>query len=243
MGDGQWRDVARLLMSAGFVLYVGHSHADTVPPIETAPLPPLASPDGAALPQGSLAAPTPEAPLPVTLETQSQPATVLKSLAPPVSEVVLPDTLEFVPRPAVIVHGQADWETAFDKIRAAIDRARDAAQRVGLRVDGYPLTVFVETSDTNFTFDMILPVSSAPAERPADFPSDIQIGTTPAGKAMRFSHLASYDEIDGAYEQITAYLDAKDIVVKDAFIEEYLVLGETSASPTTEINIFVQPTK
>ena len=56
-------------------------------------------------------------------------------------------------------------------------------------------------------------------------------------------HLASYDEIDGAYEQITAYLDAKDIVVKDAFIEEYLAFGDKSNSPETMINILVQPKK
>ena len=69
----------------------------------------------------------------------------------------------------------------------------------------------------------------------------MRLGFTPEGKALRFTHLAAYDDIDGTYEQITAYLDAKDIVAKDAFIEEYLSFGDTSASSTTTVNIFVQP--
>ena len=34
-------------------------------------------------------------------------------------------------------------------------------------------------------------------------------------------HKGAYDEIDTTYETITTYLDAKDIVAKDAFIEEF----------------------
>jgi effector-binding domain-containing protein len=164
----------------------------------------------------------------------------LTSLAPPVSEVTLPDSLDLVAKPALIVHGKAQWETAYDEIRGAFTRGRAAAAKAGLTVTGYPLTVCGETNDASFIYDAILPLAAAPASSPTDFPADIKFGLTPAGKAIRFSHLAAYDEIDGAYEQITAYLDAKDIVVKDAFIEEYLVFGETSASPATTINIFVQ---
>ena len=54
-------------------------------------------------------------------------------------------------------------------------------------------------------------------------------------------HLASYDEIDGAYEQITAFLDAKEIDVRDSFIEEYVTLGATDKDPATTINIIIQP--
>ena len=44
----------------------------------------------------------------------------------------------------------------------------------------------------------------------------------PDGKALRFVHKEPYDEIDSTYETITAYLDAKGITVKDAFVEEYV---------------------
>jgi effector-binding domain-containing protein len=214
----------------------------TTPSVETAPLAAPspeapkapASPAEPALPQGSLPANPPSADAPVPM---------LQSLAPPVSEVTLPDTVELQPKPALIVHGKAQWETAYDDLRAAFDRGKAAAKKAGLSVIGYPVTVFVETNDVAFTYDALLPVSSEPSAGSNDFGPDIRLGTTPSGKAIRFSHLASYDEIDGAYEQITAYLDAKDIVVKDAFIEEYIVFGDNSASPATTINIFVQPKK
>jgi effector-binding domain-containing protein len=215
------------------------SAQSAAPTIEAAPLSPPSTgseapkveptptPNQPQIPQGALAA-------------SDQPMQTLTSLAPPVSEVTLPDSLDLVAKPALIVHGKAQWETAYDEIRGAFTRGRAAAAKAGLTVTGYPLTVFVETNDASFIYDAILPLAAAPASSPTDFPADIKFGLTPAGKAIRFSHLAAYDEIDGAYEQITAYLDAKDIVVKDAFIEEYLVFGETSASPATTINIFVQ---
>ena len=186
------------------------------------------------LPQGTLIAPE---------AVPTSPTLTLLSLATPVSEVTLPDSLELPAKPALIVHGKAQWETAYDEIRSAFTRGRATAAKAGLNIIGYPITIFVETNDTAFTYDAILPIASVPDAVPPDFPTDTRLGTTPSGKAIRFAHLAAYDEIDGAYEQITAYLDAKDIVVKDAFIEEYLVFGDTSSSPATTINIFVQPKK
>ena len=52
--------------------------------------------------------------------------------------------------------------------------------------------------------------------------SEIKFSRTPEGKSFRFVHKDAYDEIDGTYETITAYLDIKEIVAKDAFIEEYV---------------------
>lgn len=211
-----------------------------VPVIETAPLPAPSS--GVEIPKAE-APPVPQATTAVPEAVPMAPVPKLTSLAPPVSEATLPDSVELQAKPAVIVHGKAQWETAYNDLRDAFARGRTSATKAGLEITGYPVTVFVETNDTSFTYDAILPIASAPDLTPVDFPTDIRLGTTPAGKAIRFAHLASYDEIDGAYEQITAYLDAKDIVVKDAFIEEYLVFGDTSASPATTINIFVQPKK
>ena len=206
---------------------------DATPALAPSPAPSPA-PVQPQLPQGALI--TPEA-------VPTSPAPTLLSLAPPVSEVTLPDSLELPAKPALIVHGKAQWETAYDEIRSAFTRGRATAAKAGLNIVGYPITIFVETNDTAFTYDAILPIASIPDAVPPDFPTDTRLGTTPSGKAIRFAHLAAYDEIDGAYEQITAYLDAKDIVVKDAFIEEYLVFGDTSSSPATTINIFVQPKK
>ncbi len=208
------------------------------PELPAAPAFPLDAPKGAL---DAPAAPQPGAP--ASPAAPDQPNAALKSLAPPAMEVVLPDTLMLEPRPALIAHGKSDWEKAYDHIRDVVATLRTASDKANLTVTGYPLTLFIETSDTGFTYDIMLPIAVQPTTKSADLPPDIRLGETPTGKAIRFVHLASYDEIDGAYEEITAYLDAKNVVVKDAFIEEYVTFGEKSNSPETTINIFVQPKK
>ena len=100
--------------------------------------------------------------------------------------------------------------------------------------------MFTETTDDNFRFDAMVPVGAAPSPAPALGP-DMRFGTTPSGKAYRFVHRGPYDDIDSTYETITAYLDAKDVAAKDAFIEEYLDDISDPSDPGLGINIFVQP--
>jgi effector-binding domain-containing protein len=151
-----------------------------------------------------------------------------------VDEVVLPA------KPVAIMSGQSNWEDALKNLRAAIQHVRDELGKAGIPIAGRPLTVFVETSDESFKFDAMVPVDKAPEGTPA-VASDIRFGTTPPGKAYRFVHKGPYDEIDSTYETITAYLDAKDIVAKDAFVEEYVNEVADPTDPNLEINIFVQP--
>ncbi|MFM8607645.1 MAG: GyrI-like domain-containing protein [Hyphomicrobiales bacterium] len=191
-------------------------------------------------PKGALEAPA--APAPSEPAAPASATAVFKSVAPPASEVILPDRLTLESRPALISHGKGEWEKAYDQLREAVTKLKATAEKSKLSVVGYPLTIFIETDNSGFTYDIMLPIAAA-SPPPPDLASDVKLGETPTGKAIRFVHLASYDEIDGAYEQITAYLDAKDIVVKDAFIEEYLAFGDKSNSPETMINILVQPKK
>lgn len=200
------------------------------PPVDSAVTSSTSSPAANVLPQGTL--PQPES---------GALTSGIASLAPPASEVALPDSLTLIAKPALIIHGKSDWEQAYKEIRSAVDRGTSESIKSGLTITGYPLCLFVETSDSGFTYDVMLPLNSKPSSQPPSLPLDMRLGVTPEGKALRFTHLAAYDDIDGTYEQITAYLDAKDIVAKDSFIEEYLSFGETSASSTTTVNIFVQP--
>jgi effector-binding domain-containing protein len=230
-----------LFLALGFgLLPVGAQSIDQMP---LAPPPELPPPVVMPLetPKGALEAPPASAP--AAPASPASATATLTSVAPPASDVILPDRLTLVSRPALIAHGKGEWEKAYDQIREAVSKLKNAAEKSKLTVTGYPLTIFVETSDTGFTYDIMLSIAVVPPSPLSDLGSDIRIGETIAGKAIRFVHLASYDEIDGAYEQITAYLDAKDIVVKDAFIEEYMIFGEKSNSPETTINILVQPKK
>ena len=58
---------------------------------------------------------------------------------------------------------------------------------------------------------------------------------------MRFAHKGSYESIDSTYETLTAYLDAKDIVVQDKFIEEYVTDLNDKADEKLDVNIYALP--
>ncbi len=50
----------------------------------------------------------------------------------------------------------------------------------------------------------------------------MSIGKSPDGKALKFVHRGSYDNMDNTYEAITNHLDDKKLEAKDTFIEEYI---------------------
>lgn len=205
--------------------------ASSIPSLPLAPPAPSSQPAApTSLPQGALTSPDP-----------SKPVSLLASLAPPASESNLPDQVILSAKSALVLHGKSEWEKSYQDIRSVVDRGNQFAAKAGLTVSGYPLCVFVETNDLGFTYDILLPLSSAPSAPPADMPPEMSIGKTPEGKALRFIHVAPYEDIDSTYEQITNFLDAKDITAKDAFIEEYLIFGENASAATTSVNIFVQP--
>jgi effector-binding domain-containing protein len=201
------------------------SGGGTLAPTDTAPPAARSLPSGApgALPP---AAPGQSAALPTLVPDPGDTSDV--------DEVVLPA------KPVLIMSGQSNWENGLKTMRATFAHIREEAAKAGLTVAGRPVTVFSETSDDNFKYDAMIPVARAP-EPGVAMPAEIRAGTTPSGKAYRFVHKGPYDEIDSTYETITAYLDAKDIQAKDAFVEEYVTDAGDPTDPSLEINIFVQP--
>jgi effector-binding domain-containing protein len=152
-----------------------------------------------------------------------------------VDEVTLPG------KPAAILSGSSTWDDGFTNLRNAFRKIEDELKRAGMAPAGRPLATFVETDDSSFRYDALIPIERAPASRPPTMPPDIRFGVTPEGRAFRFVHKGPYDDIDSTYETITAYLDAKGIVVKDAFTEEYVNDAKDAQDDELEINIFVQP--
>lgn len=149
-------------------------------------------------------------------------------------EVVLPA------KPALIVPGASSWDDGYKSLRTAFDRLEAEIAKDGLTANGRPIAIFTQTTDDSFKFDAMVPVEGPPAPAPT-LSAEFRLGTTPSGQAYRFVHKGPYEDIDSTYETITAYLDAKDVVAKDAFIEEYLTDTKDAADPGLELNIFVQP--
>lgn len=152
------------------------------------------------------------------------------------------DPVLLVAKPVLSLSGQSTWDQGFQRLGESFRILREEAAKAGLPIAGRPLTLFTETDDNGFRFEAMLPVAQAPeGQRNSTFGSGVKPGLSPAGQAMRFVHVAPYDDIDSTYETITAYLEAKNIVVKDNFLEEYVGELKDPGDPNLEINIYVQP--
>lgn len=213
---------ARIALVAGLLALPGAALAQASPPAGTLTQDnPPQSPPGA-----DAAKPLPALPRATLIPQAGDPVDV--------DEVVIPD------RPVVIAAGTSTWDEAFVNLRAAFRRVEDGIAKSGLRAAGRPIAVFVETDDTSFHYEAMIPIDQSPPGQP-QLPPGLRLGATPAGKAFRFVHKGPYDDIDSTYETITTYLDAKGVAAKDAFIEEYATDAADSADTGLEINIFVQP--
>jgi effector-binding domain-containing protein len=150
------------------------------------------------------------------------------------------DEVSLPPKPAAILAGRASWEEAVPALKAAFVKIEEALAKDGITPAGRPLAVFAKTDDDGFQFEAMIPIASMPNPKPAET-GGLRFGTTPSGKALRFPHKGSYDEIDGTYETLTAYLDAKDVVVQDRFIEEYVTDLNDKADEKLDVNIYALP--
>jgi effector-binding domain-containing protein len=151
-----------------------------------------------------------------------------------VDEVTLPG------KPAAVLVGQSTWDDGFQNLKNAFRKIEEELTRAAIAPAGRPLTVFVETEDLGFRYEAMIPIPAAPPGR-ATLTPEVRFGKTPEGKALRFVHKDTYEEIDSTYETIEAYLEAKGIAVKSAFVEEYVTDLIDAKDPNLEINVFVQP--
>jgi effector-binding domain-containing protein len=206
-------------------------------PAQTNPLPTTTAPNPAPDP-GKSPAPAPEqsvAPPPAgqaAVGTPARPTLADKPGEPgDVDEVTLPS------KPAAILSGKTKWEEAVPNLKQAFARIEAELAKIGVAPTGRPLAVFTRTDDDGFEFEAMIPVANAPNPAPAEA-DGLRFGTTPSGKALRFAHKGSYESIDGTYETLTAYLDAKDIVVQDRFVEEYATDLKDSTDDNLDVNIY-----
>ena len=136
----------------------------------------------------------------------------------------------------VFVKGSGSWDKAFETISASFRKLKTYVDKEGLKTDGLPMTVFTATDDTGFTYQAAIPIAEAPKNPPR---GDIAVGTSPAGRALKFVHRGSYDGLDNTYEAITNYLDERRLEAKDMFIEQYLTDPLATNEDYLVVNVFV----
>ncbi len=203
---------------------------------------PAASPSAAPAPAASATpAPAPAAaatPAPGTSPTPvaspsaapSPPPAATVQAADPFGE---PFTLE--PKKVVVMKGTANWDAAFDTLIDSFKALTALLDKQGIKSSGNAMIVYTSTDDTGFTFLAEIPVE----QDPKNLSKDMSIGKSPDGKALKFVHRGSYDNMDNTYEAITNHLDDKKLEAKDTFIEEYITDPLKTAEDKLVINVYV----
>jgi effector-binding domain-containing protein len=142
-------------------------------------------------------------------------------------------TLE--PKTVVILRGNANWDSAFDTLIESFKSLSALLEKQGIKSAGNPMIVYTATDDTGFSYLAEMPVD----REPKNLTKDMSIGKSPEGKALKFVHRGSYDNMDNTYEAITNHLDDKKLEAKDTFVEEYMTDPLTTAEDKLVINVYV----
>jgi effector-binding domain-containing protein len=221
-------------ISLSFVPALAQSPPAASPPAAS----PAATPAPAATPT-----PTPSAtPVPPPAEDKSpadSPAAAQTPAPPPVAPVQTADPfgeeIALAPKKVVILKGSANWDSAFDTLMESFKSLSALLDKQSIARSGNPMIVYTSTDDTGFTYLAEMPVD----QEPKNLTKDMSLGKSPEGKALKFIHRGSYDNMDNTYEAITNHLDDKKLEAKDTFIEEYITDPLKTAEDKLVINVFV----
>jgi effector-binding domain-containing protein len=185
---------------------------------------PAATPAPAASPSAAPVSP------PAAAETPAAPAA-----APVQTADAFGEETTLAPKTVVVLRGNANWDSAFDTLIDSFKSLSALLDKQGIKPAGNPMIVYTSTDDTGFTFLAEIPVE----QDPKNLAKDMSMGKSPDGKALKFVHRGSYDNMDNTYEAITNYLDDKKLEAKDTFIEEYITDPLKTAEDKLVINVYV----
>jgi effector-binding domain-containing protein len=211
--------------------------------IAGAQTPPAASPPATPAP-AAIPAPAPAAPPAPAASPSAAPSTppaaaetpaTPPAFAPVQTADPFGDQITLTPKTVVIVRGTASWDSAFDTLIESFRSLSALLDKQGIKPAGNSMIVYTSTDDAGFTFLAEIPVE----QDPKNLTKDMSIGKSPDGKALKFVHRGSYDNMDNTYEAITNHLDDKKLEAKDTFIEEYITDPLKTAEDKLVINVYV----
>jgi len=165
---------------------------------------------------------------------------------PPSQENQRPDTLQpgdafgeevtLSEKTIVYLAGSGKWDNAFETITDALKAVNGYLQKQGIKPAGPPMTIYTSTNDTSFEFQAAVPVAEAPKDPPT---GDLAVGKTATGRAFKFIHRGSYDDMDTTYDAITNFLDEKQLDAKGLFIEQYVTDPLATPQDKLVVEVFV----
>jgi len=214
--------LAMIALVPAAAISLGIATAWAEPPAATAP---AATPAPAANPPAAAAKPA-------AAET---PATSSPAAAPVQTADPFGEEATLTPKTVVVLKGNANWDSAFETLIDSFKTLSALLDKQGIKSTGNPLIVYTSTDDTGFTYLAEIPVD----QDPKNLTKDMSMGKSPDGKALKFVHRGSYDNMDNTYEAITNHLDDKKLEAKDTFIEEYITDPLKTAEDKLVINVYV----
>jgi effector-binding domain-containing protein len=139
-------------------------------------------------------------------------------------------------QPIVYVPGSGKWDNAFETIVNAFKTVNGYLTKAGIKPSGPPMTIYTQTNDTSFQFQAAVPVAEPPKDKP---PGDIAAGKSTAGRAFKFIHRGSYDDMDTTYDAITNFLDEKQLDATGLFVEKYITDPVTTPEDKLVVEVYV----
>ncbi len=136
----------------------------------------------------------------------------------------------------VYLAGSGKWDNAFETIVDAFKTVNGYLQKQGIKPAGAPMTIYTSTNDTSFEFQAAVPVAEAPKDPPT---GDLAVGKTTAGRAFKFIHRGSYDDMDTTYDAITNFLDEKQLDAQGSFIEQYVTDPVSTPEDKLVVEVYV----
>ena len=217
-------------ISLGLGTALAQSPPPAAPPAASTPAP-AASP--APAPTATPVPPPPETKSPADIPSEAQ--TASPSAAPVQTADPFGEQITLEPKTVVIAKGNANWDSAFDTLIESFKSLSALLDKQGIKRAGNPMIVYTATDDTGFTYLAEIPVE----QDPKNLTKDMSMGKSPDGKALKFVHRGSYDNMDNTYEAITNHLDDKKLEAKDTFVEEYITDPLKTAEDKLVINVYV----
>jgi len=211
--------------------------ASPAPATAATPVPAPSAAPAASTPEPATpnASPAPSAPPLAPPAAAAQPPATSPAAAPVQTADPFGEPITLEPKKVVIAKGSANWDNAFDTLIDSFKSLSTLLDKQGIKPAGNGMIVYTSTDDTGFTFLAEVPVE----QEPKTLGKGMNIGQSPDGKALKFVHRGSYDNMDNTYEAITNHLDEQKLEAKDTFIEEYLTDPLKTAEDKLVINVYV----
>jgi effector-binding domain-containing protein len=192
---------------------------------------------GIAAPAFGQAPPSPQPPTPAAPQPAPQPAPqAAPQNGPAPAGETFGEDAALTAKTIIYVKGSGSWDKAFDVISGSFKKIKTYLDKEGIKPDGLPMTIFTATDDTGFDYQAAVPIAAMPKNPPH---GELAVGQSPEGKALKFVHRGSYEDLDNMYEAITNYLDDRRLEARDMFIEEYETDPTVADSKKLVVNVYV----